>query len=116
MATVGDPLMDLGTTLGYWMSRDAGDEMMNIPFNPRVLMENVSRSELAAMYAEASGRDVTNILYYYVFGRFKIAVIAQQIYIRYAKGLTKDTRFAKFNSFVAALGTIASAALDRGRI
>ena len=116
MVTVGDPLMDVGTTLGYWMSRDAGDEMMNMPFNPRVLMENVSRTELAAMYAEASGRDVSNILYHYVFGTFKIAVIAQQIYVRYAKGLTHDTRFGKFNSFVSALGTIASASLDRGRI
>ena len=59
MVTVGDPLMDLGTTLGYWMSRDAGNEMLNMPFNPRVLMENISRRELADMYAEFSGRDVS---------------------------------------------------------
>ena len=58
MVTIGDPLMDLGTTLGYWMSRDAGDEMLNMPFNPRVLMENISRQELVEMYARSSGRDV----------------------------------------------------------
>jgi len=116
MVTVGDPLMDLGTTLGYWMSPDAGNEMLNMPFNPRVLMENVSRRDLVRMYADASGRDIPDVLFYYVFGTFKIAVIAQQIYARFAKGFTTDARFATFDSFVAALGMIASRALDRGSI
>ena len=116
MVTVGDPLMDLGTTLGYWMSRDAGPEMLSMPFNPRVLMENISRSELVGMYSSAAGREVTGIVFYYVFGTFKIAVIAQQIYARYVKGFTRDQRFANFDSFVAALGKIASTAIDRGSI
>lgn len=107
MVTVGDPLMDLGTTLGYWMSREAGDEMLNMPFNPRVLMENISRQELAEMYAEKSSRDISNILFYYVFGTFKIAVICQQIYARYVKGFTLDQRFAEFDKFVAKLGMLA---------
>jgi aminoglycoside phosphotransferase (APT) family kinase protein len=116
MVTVGDPLMDIGTTLGYWMDREAGDEMLDMPFNPRVLMENISRRELVEMYADASGRDVSNILYYYIFGTFKIAVIAQQIYARYARGFTKDKRFATFDRFVSALGRIAANAIDRGTI
>ncbi len=116
MVTVGDPLMDLGTTLGYWMSSDAGEEMMRMPFNPYVLMANVSRRELVDMYAEFSGSDVSNILYYYVFGTFKIAVICQQIYARYVKGFTKDERFANFDRFVAALGSIARQTIDAGRI
>ena len=116
MVTVGDPLMDLGTTLGYWMSRDAGDEMLSMPFNPRVLMENVSRARLVDMYSAAAGREVPGILFYYVFGTFKIAVIAQQIYARYVKGFTRDERFANFDSFVAALGKIAATAIDRGSI
>ncbi|MEP7212036.1 MAG: phosphotransferase family protein [Acidobacteriota bacterium] len=116
MVAVGDPLMDLGTTLGYWMDKDAGEEMLNMPFNPRVLMANISRRELADMYAEASGRDISNILYYYVFGTFKIAVIAQQIYARYVKGFTKDTRFARFDTFVAALGQIAARTIKRGTL
>ena len=111
MVTVGDPLMDLGTTLGYWMSPESGDEMLNMPFNPRVLMENISRSKLVEMYAAVSSRDVTNILFYYVFGTFKIAVIAQQIYARYVRGFTKDERFAEFDAFVAELGSIAGNAL-----
>jgi aminoglycoside phosphotransferase (APT) family kinase protein len=116
MVTVGDPLMDLGTTLGYWMDREAGDEMLDMPFNPRVLMENISRRELVEMYAEASGRDVSSILYYYIFGTFKIAVIAQQIYARYARGFTKDERFATFDRFVSALGRVAANAIERGTI
>jgi aminoglycoside phosphotransferase (APT) family kinase protein len=116
MVTIGDPLMDLGTTLGYWMSREAGDEMLNMPFNPRILMESISRSDLTEMYARASGRDVSNILFYYVFGTFKIAVIAQQIYARYVKGFTRDPRFAGFDKFVAALGLIAHMAVKRQQI
>ncbi|MBK7707188.1 MAG: phosphotransferase family protein [Acidobacteria bacterium] len=116
MATIGEPLMDLGTTLGYWMGREAGPEMLAMPFNPRAMMENITRAELVEMYAVASGRDVSNILYYYVFGTFKIAVIAQQIYFRYSRGFTKDERFSRFNHFVNALGKIAMHAIGRGRI
>ena len=116
MVTVGDPLMDLGTTLGYWMSADAGDDLMRMPFNPHVLMANISRADLMEMYTEASGRDTSNILYYYIFGTFKIAAICQQIYARYVKGLTKDDRFAGFGMFVGRLGQIASWAIERGQI
>jgi aminoglycoside phosphotransferase (APT) family kinase protein len=116
MATIGDPLMDLGTTLGYWMSSDAPDELLNMPFNPRVLMVNVGRSELVEMYSEASGLKMPDVLFYYVFGTFKIAVIAQQIFARFAKGFTSDPRFANFDRFVGALGGIGSRALESGRI
>jgi aminoglycoside phosphotransferase (APT) family kinase protein len=65
------------------------------------------------MYTAATGRDVSNILFYYVFGTFKIAVIAQQIYARFVKGYTKDKRFANFDKFVAALGRIAEGGISR---
>jgi aminoglycoside phosphotransferase (APT) family kinase protein len=116
MVTVGDPLMDLGTTLGYWMSADAGEEMLSMPFNPRLLMENVTRQQLVDIYAEASGRELPDMLFYYVFGTFKIAVIAQQIYARYVSGKTSDARFASFNRFVGALGVTASNAIQKGSI
>ncbi|CAN5266310.1 phosphotransferase family protein [soil metagenome] len=116
LTTIGEPLMDLGTTLGYWMSAESGAELLNMPFNPRVLMENISRRELADIYAEKSGRDVSNILYYYVFGTFKIAVIAQQIYYRFTKGFTQDKRFANFNIFVNSLGKIAADSIETGKI
>ncbi|NNE97499.1 MAG: phosphotransferase family protein, partial [Pyrinomonadaceae bacterium] len=116
MATIGSPLMDLGTTLAYWMSNEAGEEMLSMPFNPRILMENVSRTDLVQMYADKSGRDVSNIVYYYVFGTFKVAVIAQQIYYRYVKRFTKDKRFAGFGFFVKKLGEIGSVGVETNRI
>ena len=116
MTTIGEPLMDLGTSLGYWMSRNVGEQMLSMPFNPRVLMENISRRELVEIYAEKSGRDVSDMLFYYVFGTFKIAAIAQQIYFRFAKGFTQDKRFATFNQFVNALGKIALFGTESGQI
>jgi aminoglycoside phosphotransferase (APT) family kinase protein len=116
MTTIGSPLMDFGTTLGYWMSKEVGEDLLNMPFNPRVLMENVSRQQLADLYAEKSGRDLHDILFYYVFGTFKIAVIAQQIYSRFARGFTKDKRFENFHIFVNALGKIAFLAIQTKRI
>ena len=116
MVTVGDPLMDLGTTLAYWMSPDAGLEMLSMPFNPRVLMENITRSELVEMYAESLGRTLPDMLFYYVFGTFKIAVICQQIYARYVKGFTRDARFAGYDKFVEILGKLAIRAVQTKRI
>ncbi|MFN6962981.1 MAG: phosphotransferase family protein [Pyrinomonadaceae bacterium] len=116
MATVGDPLMDLGTTLGYWIGREGGEEMLNMPFNPRVLRETISRAELVEMYSAAAGRDVGDMLFYYVFGLFKIAVIAQQIYARYARGFTTDARFARFDHFVSGLGRLAAVSIENGSI
>jgi aminoglycoside phosphotransferase (APT) family kinase protein len=97
------------------MSKESGDEMLSMPFNPRVLMENVSRKELVEIYAEKSGRKVFDILFYYVFGTFKLAVIAQQIYFRFHRGFTQDKRFATFNSFVNALGKIALNTIEKGK-
>lgn len=116
MCTIGEPLMDLGTTLGYWMSKDAPEFLLKMPFNPRVLMENVTRREICERYATKTSADLSNIVFYYVFGTFKIAVIAQQIYARYKKGLTTDARFAHFDKFVQALGKIAADAIDKDEI
>lgn len=116
MTTIGEPLMDLGSSLAYWMTPEDGDEMLSMPFNPRVLMENITRRELVEMYEKASGKQVSDILFYYVFGTFKLAVIAQQIYFRYKKGFTQDKRFATFDRFVGSLGKIASRAIERGKI
>lgn len=97
MATLGDPLMDLGTSLGYWtVATDHDFVKQGIP-SPTIFEGNPIRSEIAKMYAEKSGRDLENLVFYYVFGLFKIAVIAQQIYFRYDKGWTTDSRFANLN-------------------
>jgi aminoglycoside phosphotransferase (APT) family kinase protein len=97
MATLGDPLMDLGTSLGYWTVATDPDFMKSGIPSPTIFEGNPIRSEMAEMYANKSGRDVANLVFYYVFGLFKIAVIAQQIYDRYQKGFTSDPRFAHLN-------------------
>jgi len=97
MATLGDPLMDLGTSLGYWtVASDHDFVKQGIP-SPTIFEGNPIRSEIAKMYADKSGRNVDNLLFYYVFGLFKIAVIAQQIYYRFSKGWTTDPRFSNLN-------------------
>ena len=116
MTTIGEPLMDLGSTLAYWMSKESGNDLLNMPFNPRVLMENISRKKLVEIYEEKSGVKVSDIVFYYVFGTFKLAVIAQQIYFRFAKGFTQDKRFATFNHFVNSLGKIALNAVEKDKI
>ncbi len=116
MTTVGEPLMDLGSTLAYWMSKESSETLLSMPSNPRVLMENISRRDLIEMYEEKSGRQISDMLFYYVFGTFKLAVIAQQIYARFVKGSTRDKRFATFNHFVHALGVIAAGSIERGKI
>jgi aminoglycoside phosphotransferase (APT) family kinase protein len=97
LATVGDPLMDLGTSLGYWtLASDHDFVKQGIP-SPTIFEGNPIRSEIVASYSNKSGRDIHNIVFYYAFGLFKIAVIAQQIYYRYSKGLTSDPRFANLD-------------------
>jgi aminoglycoside phosphotransferase (APT) family kinase protein len=116
MATVGDPLMDLGTSLGYWIDPDDPPAARHLPTGPTTHPGNLSRAEVVERYGEATGRDVSEILFYYVFGLFKIAVIAQQIYYRYKQGLTQDERFAALLAAVRLLGWTAAQAIDKGRI
>jgi aminoglycoside phosphotransferase (APT) family kinase protein len=116
MATIGDPLMDLGTTLGYWIDADDPPEHQALPFGPTMLPGNLTRVEVVARYAERTGRAVDEVLFYYVFALLKIAVIAQQIYRRFQDGHSRDPRFAGMIVGVRILGATAARALDRGRI
>ena len=112
MATVGDPLMDLGTTLGYWIEPGDQEPLRRFLVGPTTLPGSLTRREVAERYGRTTGRDVSNMLYYYVFGLFKIAVIAQQIYARYVRGVTKDERFAVLGAVVAAMGDRAVEAVE----
>ncbi len=116
MATVGDPLMDLGTSLGYWLDPDDDPAMRSLPAGPTTVPGNLRRAEVAQRYAERSGRDVSEIVFYYVYGLLKISVIAQQIYFRYKQGLTHDERFAGMIDAVRLFGRQAAGAVERGRI
>ena len=116
MATIGDPLMDLGTALGYWVDRDDSEEWQRYGFGLTKLPGSLSRSELIEHYSRCIGMPISDIVFYYAYGLLKIAVIVQQIYARYRKGLTKDARFADLGGLVTACGTLASRAIEKGRI
>lgn len=111
MATLGDPLMDLGTTLGYWVEARDPEDLRLAAMGPTALAGNLTRSELVDRYAERSGRPISNALFYYCFGLFKIAVIVQQIYARFVRGHTRDPRFAQLDQLVAVLARQADAAV-----
>ena len=116
MATLGDPLMDLGTSLGYWVDPDDPPALRALGFGLTAAPGNLSRAELVARYASITGRDVGSALFYYVFGLFKLAVVAQQIHARYVQGHTRDPRFAALDGAVRALGGMAERSVKRGRI
>lgn len=116
MATVGDPLMDFGTTLGYWVEPTDPQEWQRYGFVMTKLPGNFTRSELLEYYARSSGREIANPVFYYAYGLLKIAVIVQQIYARYRAGLTKDPRFAQLGTLVKACGHLAQRAIAHDRI
>jgi aminoglycoside phosphotransferase (APT) family kinase protein len=112
MAALGDPLVDLGILLAYWVPMNADgapDALTSVTARPGYL----SRDALVERYAEASGRDVSNVAYYEVFALFKIAVVIQQIYARYRHGQTDDPRFAALDSRVRMLAGRAHAIVSR---
>jgi aminoglycoside phosphotransferase (APT) family kinase protein len=116
MATVGDPLMDLGTTLGYWVEASDTDPFRAIAFGPTALPGAMTRREVAERYRQQTRRDIAHLLFYYVYGLFKIAVIVQQIYARFVRGLTHDERFRDNNQVVALLARQAVRAIESGQI
>jgi aminoglycoside phosphotransferase (APT) family kinase protein len=116
MATIGDPLMDLGTALAYWMQRDDGPTFQNMLFGVTTKPHMPARAYVAQRYFERSGRKTDHVVFYYVFGLYKTAVILQQIYYRYAKGLTTDARFAPFIMVVRAIAELAQRSIDNGAI
>jgi len=116
MATLGDPLMDLGTSLGYWtMQGDHEFVKQGIP-SPTIFKGNPSRSEIVEQYEIKSGKQVDHLVFYYVYGLFKIAVIAQQIYYRYKMGYTSDSRFANLNQASALCCNVALKAAQTNKI
>ena len=116
MCTVGDPLMDLGATLAYWVEADDPAELRAAAFGPTALPGSWTRRQLVDHYARQTGFDVADMTFYYVFGLYKLAVIVQQIYYRFFKGHTQDPRFAQLNQMVGLLGRIAARTLDQGHM
>ncbi|MCX6129530.1 MAG: phosphotransferase family protein, partial [Proteobacteria bacterium] len=100
MATLGDPLLDLGGALAYWIEANDDQLMLSMRRQPSHLPGMMTRDECVAYYFKKSGIAPLDFSFYYIFGLFRLAVIAQQIYYRYYKGQTQDQRFAEFPAFI----------------
>jgi aminoglycoside phosphotransferase (APT) family kinase protein len=94
MSTIGDPLADWGTSLSYWILATDPQPLQMLRFSPTTVAGTPTREEITARYAEKSGRDVSKVNWYFIYGIFKGAVVGQQLYYRFKQGLTKDERFA----------------------
>lgn len=105
LATVGDPLMDLANCLGYWIQADDGRHMQAFRRQPTHLPGMMTREQVVAYYCARTGIDVTNEewAWYQVFGLFRVAVIAQQVYQRYLAKQTTNNQFRFFGVAVVLL-------------
>ena len=112
MATVGDPLADLGLTLCYWAWVEAPQlrarGMPSLTSRPGWY----TRDQFVQRYAQGTGRDLSHIGYYEVLGIFKLAVILQQIFYRFRRGQTQDTRFQNFGGRVKGLVDLADSLIE----
>ena len=103
MCTRGDPLMDLGHMLNYWIDETDNEDCKLITSMPVDKILYPTRKEIVDYYSKKTGFNVKNINWYYAFGAFKLAVILQQIFYRYQKGQTQDERFSNFGKRIDAL-------------
>jgi aminoglycoside phosphotransferase (APT) family kinase protein len=109
MCTVGDPLIDVGLLLTYWTmnaGRNAAGNGENKNSSLRAVTNGpgwMTREEIIERYEKATGRDLSRIVFYETFARFKVAVVIQQIYFRYVQGQTHDERFRNFDGLVSEL-------------
>ncbi len=115
MATIGDPLFDLAISLCYWVRPDDPETIRTVLPTVTVLPGFMERAELMEIYAQKSGRDLSSMHFYMAFAYFKLAVILQQIYIRWKRGQTQDERFASFGSRVHHLVLYAMQVVESGR-
>ena len=103
LATVGDPLMDLGSALAYWVDRDDEAAFASLRRQPSHLPGMPTRDEFVQRYLELSGRNCNDFTFYEVFGLFRLAVIIQQIWARFRMGQTTNPAFAGFGDAVNTL-------------
>jgi aminoglycoside phosphotransferase (APT) family kinase protein len=101
MCTVGDPLIDLGLALSYWtmLGGDRKSSLRAVTNGPGWM----TREEIIERYETKTGRNLSRIVFYETFARFKVAVVIQQIYFRYVQGQTHDERFRNFDGLVREL-------------
>ena len=112
MSAVGDPLVDLGILLGYWVHTATGDRRDTV--SAVTNREGwFTREEILERYGARTGQDLSNIGFYEVFAVFKLAVVLQQIFFRYRRGQTDDPRFAPLGERVEWLARIATGLAEK---
>ena len=99
MATLGDPLMDLGSTLAYWVQADDDEIFQRTRMQPTNAAGMLTRREVVDYYGERTGLRVDNFDFHLIYGLFRLAAIVQQIYRRHREGNAANPRFATFGSF-----------------
>ncbi|WP_199097588.1 phosphotransferase family protein [Dyella sp. ASV21] len=104
LATIGDPLMDLGSSLAYWVQADDDAVFQSFRRQPTHEAGMLTRAEVVAYYGERSGLDISRFGFYEVFGLFRLMVIIQQIYRRFALGQTTNPQFAGFGDAARYMG------------
>ncbi|TCJ28315.1 phosphotransferase family protein [Nocardioides jejuensis] len=116
LATIGDPLMDLGCVLSYWIEAGDDDMWQLVRMQPTNADGMLTRAEVVAYYCERAGLEVSPeaLRFYEVYGLFRLAGIAQQIYYRFHHGQTTNPRFEHFWMFVNMLGDRARAVIEAG--
>lgn len=107
MTTIGDPLMDLGNSLAYWIEADDPAPVQLMRRQPSNAAGMLTRQEIVDYYAKQAGIEIPNFDFYYTYGLFRLAGIVQQIYYRFYHGQTKDKRFAPFVQLNALLEQMA---------
>jgi aminoglycoside phosphotransferase (APT) family kinase protein len=115
MTTIGDPLFDLATTLSYWVNADDPEELRTILPTVTTMPGFIRREDFMEIYAQKSGRDLSSLDFYMIFAYFKLAVIIQQIYVRWKRGQTRDERFGAFGNRVRALIEYSTHLAERAR-
>ena len=105
-----------GTVLAYWVQADDDDALKALPLGPTTRPGNLTRAEVVARYQERRGREVEDLLFSFVLGAYRIAIIAQQIWFRYARGYTTDPRFSSLGFAVAVVAGHAARMIDEGRV
>lgn len=116
ISALGDPMMDLGNTLSYWIEADDPEFMHMMVRQPSKAPGMMTRQEILDFYAAKSGADVSGFQFYYVYGIFRLAVIIQQIYYRFYHGQTDNQRFKDYGQMVNALGDLARNKIKTGKL
>ena len=116
ISALGDPMMDLGNTLAYWIQADDPDFMKITVRQPCMAPGMMTRQEILDFYAAKTGADVSGFQFYYVYGIWRLAVIIQQIYARFYRGQNDNPRFKPYGQMTSALGNLARFKIKSGTL